>query len=86
MTQPYRITKHAQRRIRSRDLPVEHVYAALFGGTVVPRPGGCQAHIDDRSRVAVIVDPNRRMVVTAFRLKPPRKPRRRRPTWRMMRG
>jgi hypothetical protein len=64
----YKITAHAQRRIRSRNLRTEHVYNALFYAQPRPMAGGVLAYDDNRSCVRVIVDPARRHVITAYRL------------------
>ena len=70
----YRLSPHAQRRIRSRNLRTEHLLAAL-AQPGKPYNARRQRHVDKRSRCCVVVDEADRVIVTAYTQR--RDPRRR---------
>lgn len=63
----YTLSNHARQRIAERGLPAEHLAAAL-DGRAYEQPNGHVAYRDARSRVVVVVNPQRGAVVTAYRL------------------
>ncbi len=79
----YRLSAHAQRRIRQRRLRVEWLLAALEGkqrrqidGTVM--------FCDPVTHVALVIDLQRMLIITAIRLRPAKYKRiysGRRPSW-----
>lgn len=62
----YRLTPHAQTRMTEREINPWHVIRALARrGTT--RMDGRAIHFDSRSRVIVITDPRRSVIVTVYR-------------------
>lgn len=64
---PYTISEHASQRIAERGLDAACLAAAL-DGRAFEQPNGHVAYRDARSRVVVVVNPQRGAVVTAYRL------------------
>lgn len=66
----FQLSRHAQRRIRQRQIPAECLYNAVYHGCRRRRnkQRNREIRFDRRSRWAVVVDPLDRIVVTAFRL------------------
>lgn len=65
----YRLTGHAMRRIKERDMCPLALLAALETGREYEQPKGLVLRYDAHSRYAVVVNPATRTVVTAFRLR-----------------
>lgn len=64
-----RITRHAKIRIYWRNLSDDELAAALAGRVIVLRNGD-HMHYDRHSRCAVIINPHKDLIITAYRLKP----------------
>jgi len=64
---PYTLSDHARQRIAERGLDAACLAAAL-DGRAFEQPNGHVAYRDARSRVVVVVNPQRGAVVTAYRL------------------
>jgi len=67
MSQAYRLTKHAQRRIKERRLKVEWLLAALDGRKCSQRDG-TMLFCDPKSRCALIIVREEMLIVTAVRI------------------
>lgn len=64
----YRLSAHAQQRIRQRNIPVEWLLAAM-DGRAAEQVDGTVIMYDRCSRCALIVNPEAMVIVTVFRLK-----------------
>lgn len=67
----YRLTFHAWQRIRDRNIAVEDCLAALEGRRI-QRMNGLLILCDPASHVALIVEPTKRLILTAVRYRPAR--------------
>ena len=65
----YRLSEHAQERIRRRHLRPQDLVAAL-DGLEATRYDGTLLLCDARSLCTLIINPHDRIVITAFRMKP----------------
>jgi hypothetical protein len=66
----FRISDHAARRIRSRNISPLAICAALEGERVLPTTAkrGTVTLYDRASRVAVILDANRTCIITVYKV------------------
>lgn len=65
----YRLTNHAKRRIREREMCPLALLAALEEGREYEQTRGLVLRYDAASRYAVVLNPATRVVLTAFRMK-----------------
>lgn len=66
MLPAYRLTPHAQHRMAQRAINPWHIIRALSKRRML-RSDGRAIHVDQRSRVVVITDPQRAVIVTVYR-------------------
>jgi hypothetical protein len=62
------LSNHAARRLRERRLTDEEIAGALAGRAYV-QTNGYTLHYDRSSRVAVVINPQAGVLITAYRLK-----------------
>jgi len=62
------LTNHAVRRVSERGITFDDIAAALAGKSY-RQINGYTVHVDRSTRTAVVYDPTRRVIVTAFRLR-----------------
>lgn len=64
----YRLSAHAQARIKERRIPVEWLLSALEG-RVARLPDQTLIFCDRASRCALVVNPEARVIITVYRMK-----------------
>ena len=69
MSDAYRLSVHAMRRIEQRRLCPEWLVAAL-DGVSARQDDGTVIYCDPASRCALVIEPKSRLVITALRLRP----------------